>query len=275
VRGLNTLTLGSRGRQLLGGLAVTATLTVLLSIGAANPTPSEAQASTPPSTAVSTAVATSTPTNTPVPLATPSATVVPVTVLTAIPTPPAGSNEVIPTPNASTGGVAALVPTAPAGVTNAVAVVGTGSNSPFRAEVQVPVSAGGAPVGIVIQPSTTLPSTARVPSGVATSKVIEITVFDPVTGVVQHSHNPPLVVNFVLSASERALCRANPAKLGLLHLRSDGTLERLPVTADCAAGIATARIYETTSFAIAELTDSTSVTFNLNLPRVFRRASGW
>lgn len=244
-------------------------------VTASGPTWTPTPTVTPPATVTPTA----TPTRTSTPTSTPMAVVaLPASVPTVGVLAPTALPAGIATPDAAAGGRVGIVPTVPPGAT-AVAVINAGSGGTFPVSLVVPApQAGEAPIGVRVQPRTTLETPVALPSGVAVAKVVALDVYDPTTGGLIHDHSAhPLTLAIQLTADEAAICRGDPGKIALLHVDSAGRLTRVaPTRLDCDAGIIEARLLETSSYAVARLDDPMAITLRVFVPAAPRRtAGGW
>lgn len=92
----------------------------------------------------------------------------------------------------------------------------------------VPVpSPNETPIGVRIQPATTLEARVALPTGVMVAKVVSVDVFDAGTGNLVHHHDRPLSLALQLTPEEMAVCRSDPAKIALLHIEGLGQLTRV------------------------------------------------
>jgi N-acetylneuraminic acid mutarotase len=174
----------------------------------------------------------------------------------------------VPAPDSTTGGVAAIVPSAPSGVDDAVAVVRSGAGAPFAVSLVLPApNAADAPIGVRLQPALALDPGVAVPTGLRLAAVVAIDVFDPVTGALIHQHLRPLELTVGLSAEARAVCAAEPARVALLHVDSSGQMRRAPIAElDCGAGVLQTLLRETSSYAVGTLVAAMDFPFRLYVP---------
>ena len=108
-----------------------------------------------------------------------------------------------------------------------------------------------------------------------TAKIIQIDIYDRATGDLIHDHLEPLEIAVQISESEKSICRTNPSQIALLHIDADKTVTRVPILSlNCDTGILRARIYRTSSYAVASLQTSSSITFRTTIPWVHHN-SGW
>lgn len=78
-----------------------------------------------------------------------------------------------------------------------------------------------------------------------------------------------------LTDSERAVCASNPGQIALLHLDTQCALKRAPISIlDCGAGTLSARLFSTSSYAVATLDDPMAVTLRIFVPVNQQRNGG-
>jgi hypothetical protein len=243
----------------------------------------ELLASAPTATPTQTATATSTATPSPTaaggpPGPTPTRTplVLPTTVATAVRLGPAQLPTFVPTPDPARGGQVVLVPTQPPGATAQAVVIDRTDGAPFPMTLLVPPPANGAGGQLVrVQQDTAVPTAVALPAGVAVAKVVQVDVYDLGTGALVHHHAPPLTVAVQLDGAEEAVCRADPARIALLHVGDDGALARYPIASlDCATGILVAVLPDTSFSAVATLSHANTVTYRYIAIRLPKNGGG-
>jgi hypothetical protein len=233
----------------------------------------ELLASAPTATPTQTATATSTATPSPTaaggpPGPTPTRTplVLPTTVATAVRLGPAQLPTFVPTPDPARGGQVVLVPTQPPGATAQAVVIDRTDGAPFPMTLLVPPPANGAGGQLVrVQQDTAVPTAVALPAGVAVAKVVQVDVYDLGT----------LTVAVQLDGAEEAVCRADPARIALLHVGDDGALARYPIASlDCATGILVAVLPDTSFYAVATLSHANTVTYRYIAIRLPKNGGG-
>jgi hypothetical protein len=168
----------------------------------------------------------------------------------------------------------AIVPTAAPGTTGTVGVISAGPNAPFPVQVAVP-ALSDAPLGVRLQPASALDSGVTIPAGATVAKVVQIDVFNPTTGEIIHEHSPPLTLTLQLSTLERAVCATNPALIAVLHVDSNGFVTRVqPSSINCATGIVTVQLSETSSYAVASMASTTTIPFRMVAPSLPKNLRG-
>ena len=178
------------------------------------------------------------------------------------------------TPDATTGGRVAVLPTA---VGTAVEVVGGGSGAPFIVSLVVPVpNPGETPIGVRLQPQVALPSGATAPSGVSVAKVVVIDVYDTRSGALIHDHSSdPLELTIRLTEDERTVCRSDPGRIALLHVDQARVVTRAPIgELDCSSGSLRARLTATSAYALAKLSHPLTIALRTLLPSGQRGHAG-
>ena len=169
----------------------------------------------------------------------------------------------VPPVGTGTGGQVIAIPTAAPSV-----VIDRTNDAPFSMSLRVPLPPDGLPGQVIrIEQLTALPTSVALPGGVTTAKIIQIDVYDSSTGDIVHDHFEPLEIAVQLSEAEKALCRTNPSQIALLHIDADNTVTRVPLLSlNCDTGIMRALLYRTSSYAVASMLTSTSISFRYTFP---------
>ena len=149
-------------------------------------------------------------------------------------------------------------------------------DAPFPMSLRIPLPTDGLSGQVVrVEQFTSLPTAVALPTGVTSAKIVQVDVFDRATGGVIHDHATPLEIAVQLDESEKALCRINPSRIALLHINADNTVSRVPLLSlDRETGIMRALLFRTSSYAVASLLTSTSVSFRTLVAWV-HHYSGW
>ena len=142
--------------------------------------------------------------------------------------------------------------------------------------LRIPLPTDGLSGQVVrVEQFTSLPTAVALPTGVTSAKIVQIDVFDLATGGLIKDHPIPLEIAIQLDETEKAICRVNPSRIAFLHINADNTVTRVPLLSlDCDTGIMRALLYRTSSFAIASLLTSTSISFRTLVTWV-HHYSGW
>ena len=169
----------------------------------------------------------------------------------------------VPTVGTGTGGQVVAIPTALAGTTPQSVVIDRTDDAPFPMSLRIPLPTDGLSGQVVrVEQYTSLPTAVALPSGVTSAKIVQVDVYDLATGGLIHDHPVPLEIAVQLDESEKALCRINPSRIALLHIAADNAVTRVPLLAlDCDSGIMRALLYRTSSYAVASMLSSTSISF--------------
>jgi len=155
-------------------------------------------------------------------------------------------------------------------------VIDRTDGAPFPMTLLVPPPADGGGGQVVrVQQDTAVPTALALPAGVAVAKVVQVDVYDLGTGALVHHHAPPLTVAVQLDGAEEAVCRADPARIALLHVGDDGALARYPIASlDCATGILVAVLPDTSFYAVATLSHANTVTYRYIAIRLPKNGGG-
>ena len=182
----------------------------------------------------------------------------------------------VPTVGNGTGGQVVAIPTALARTTTQSVVIDRTDDAPFPMSLRIPLPTDGLSGQVVrVEQFTSVPTAVALPIGATSAKIVQIDVYDRATGRVIRDHAIPLELAVQLNETEKAPCRINPFRIALFNINADNTVTRVPLLSlDCETGVMRALLYRTSSYAVASMISSTSISFRTFIPWV-ARYSGW
>ena len=182
----------------------------------------------------------------------------------------------VPIAGIGTGGQVVAIPTALAGTTPQSVVIDRTNDAPFPLSLRIPLPTDGLSGQVVrVEQFTSVPTAVALPTGVTSAKIVQIDVYDLATGGLIKDDPVPLEIAIQLDETEKAICRVNSARIALLHINAGNTVTRVPLLSlDCDTGIMRALLFRTSSYAVASMLSSSSITFRATLPWI-HHYTGW